>query len=265
MLIFLVLRARLTFWPARRPPSPPFVDYGIAIIPLSRYSSSRLSNPSTASIAKLVFVSPRLCTPLLKPRNLLPLYGSRRSITSLILTRQSFTPQEATGSTFRLSTRLIETMSTTYQAPLAAYESHAMHGYPSSLVQVGRNKVNMADAANPQIYRPPMQQPHLSQHQLPSNWPSKEASFSGAPTLMSNSQQITRPPSPASSATLTVPQSNNASRRGSESLVYHSLDIPRRISPNGGNLADFAAQVGFYPSPCRDCLLTCIGDLSFLV
>lgn len=134
-------------------------------------------------------------------------------------------------------------MSTAYQAPLAAYESHAMHGYPLPHTQVGRTKTAMADNAKAQIYRPSTQQPHLSQHPLSSNWRSRQTTFSGAPTLVSNSQTISRPPSPSSTTTLALPQTSQPSKKGSETLIYHSLEIPQCISPNGGNLADFAAQV----------------------
>lgn len=137
-------------------------------------------------------------------------------------------------------------MSTAYQAPLAAYDSHAMHAYSLPHAQVGRSKAAVADNMNSQIYRSSTQQPHLTQHQPPPNWPSRQTPFSTVPTLGSNSQPITHPPSPASTATLGLPQSNQPARKGSETLIYHSLEIPRCISPNGGNLADFAAQVRFY-------------------
>lgn len=134
-------------------------------------------------------------------------------------------------------------MGTAYQTPLAPYEGHAMHGYPSSLAQVSRSKMGM-DTANPQMYRPcAQQQQQLSQQQLASNWPSKEGPLPAVPTLPSNSQHIIRPASPGSGSTLGVPQSSHPSIRSPETLVYHSLEIPRRISPSGGNLADFAAQV----------------------
>jgi hypothetical protein len=38
-----------------------------------------------------------------------------------------------------------------------------------------------------------------------------------------------------------------SSRRSSETLIYHSLQIPRCISSSGGSLADFAAQVSQPP------------------
>ncbi|KAK2934117.1 Cyclin PHO80-like [Fusarium oxysporum f. sp. vasinfectum] len=47
--------------------------------------------------------------------------------------------------------------------------------------------------------------------------------------------QTVRPSTPASTA--------SGSKDESESLVYHSLQIPKCISPSGGNLADFAAQM----------------------
>ncbi|KAM5371254.1 hypothetical protein ACJZ2D_008055 [Fusarium nematophilum] len=55
-------------------------------------------------------------------------------------------------------------------------------------------------------------------------------------------RQVTRPSTPASESTVTVDKDGATSRRGSE-LVFHSLQIPKCISPAGGNLADFAAQM----------------------
>jgi hypothetical protein len=40
--------------------------------------------------------------------------------------------------------------------------------------------------------------------------------------------------------------SKTVNKDDSDSLVYHSLQIPKCISPSGGNLADFAAQVSVF-------------------
>lgn len=139
-----------------------------------------------------------------------------------------------------LRTPPVEDMSTAYQPPLAAYENHAMHGYPSSLAQVGR-RMPAGEPINPQLYKQP-----IPNQQLLSNWPRDHNPFTSSAVPVANQQTVARPPSPApaAEASLTVPQQNGqTSRRGSETLIYHSLELPRRISPNGGNLSDFAAQV----------------------
>jgi hypothetical protein len=58
--------------------------------------------------------------------------------------------------------------------------------------------------------------------------------------------------SPSSTSTMT------RSKDESESLVSHSLQIPKCISPAGGNLSDFAAQVGFFLSSIHVRGLTCV-------
>jgi hypothetical protein len=57
------------------------------------------------------------------------------------------------------------------------------------------------------------------------------------------SQQPVRAGTPTSEATAKVPSNGPSPKKNSDALVYHSLTIPRCISPNGGNLADLAAQV----------------------
>lgn len=62
------------------------------------------------------------------------------------------------------------------------------------------------------------------------------------------SRQPTRPSTPNST------QSSQTASIGTvggdaQSMVLHSMQIPARISPNGGNLADFAAQVSQFISP----------------
>lgn len=157
--------------------------------------------------------------------------------------------QEGSGSSWvcGLRTPPVEDMSTAYQPSLAAYENHAMHGYPSSLAHIQRARMGVGGPTNGQVYQQPqLQQPQPSQQPQYQNWPSKDIAFTAANQLPSNGQPqqpAVRPPSPASGGTLSVPRSGQASRRNSETLVYHSLEIPRCISPNGGNLAEFAAQV----------------------
>lgn len=216
----------------------------------------------------------------------LPLSPYSRSARSVVGSKGQQTPslqlpkiprlsQEAVLWSSGLRTPPVEDMSTTYQPSLAALESHAMHGYPHSLAHVGRTKMAVTDPATGQIYRPstqqlhPLQQtqPHQHPQQLPNTWVQKDQGFPPTQPLTSNLQHTSRAPSPAPDANLAPPQNRMTSRRGSESLVYHSLEIPRRVSPTGGNLADFAAQVSLRDptSIAQHSANSLVDDLSFLV
>lgn len=158
--------------------------------------------------------------------------------------------QEGPGTSWvcGLRTPPVEDMSTTYQPSLAAYENHAMYGYPSSLAHVQRARMGMGGPTNGQVYQQPPMQQTQAQSQQPQyqSWPAKDISFTAAnqlPPTAQPQQPAVQPASPASGGSLSVPRSGPMSRRNSETLVYHSLEIPRCISPNGGNLAELAAQV----------------------
>ncbi|PCD35581.1 hypothetical protein AU210_008148 [Fusarium oxysporum f. sp. radicis-cucumerinum] len=114
-------------------------------------------------------------------------------------------------------------MSTVFQPQLASWENHAIHNYPAAAPQTAR-------PAAPQSTQPT--QPQLDLH------PTSQVSQQRNGSISAESQavgQTVRPSTPASTA--------SGSKDESESLVYHSLQIPKCISPSGGNLADFAAQM----------------------
>ncbi|KAK2681450.1 Cyclin PHO80-like [Fusarium oxysporum f. sp. vasinfectum] len=120
------------------------------------------------------------------------------------------TPSSRNG----LRTPPTDEMSTVFQPQLASWENHAIHNYP---------------AAAPQTARPAAP---LDLH------PTSQVSQQRNGSISAESQavgQTVRPSTPASTA--------SGSKDESESLVYHSLQIPKCISPSGGNLADFAAQM----------------------
>jgi hypothetical protein len=126
-------------------------------------------------------------------------------------------------------------MSTVYQQPMAAYNSHGMHGYQRGLMK----------AINPDshLYRQQLQQSQSTQQQPPMNWPPQDGLV---PTQQQSgaSRHSTRHSTPTNgTAAQNGAKNESSSRRGSDTLIYHSLQIPRRISPEGGDLADFAAQV----------------------
>lgn len=151
-------------------------------------------------------------------------------------------------------------MSTVFQPPVASWDSHAIHNYAAA-PQTARAPATMNDIGKSQYYRYPVQQPEQqhqsqpqttynhyyqqdqathSQHELPSQVPQqRNGSISTVSQAIPAVGQVTRPSTPpASTSTVT--------RDDAESLVYHSLTIPKCISPSGGNLADFAAQVRMF-------------------
>lgn len=157
--------------------------------------------------------------------------------------------QEAALLASGLTTPPVEDMSTTYHPALSAYDGHAMHSYPSSLAQAGRAKsaaVNAHDSRSAQqYYRYPTQQASQTQTQLVASSQPHVNSFPTA-QMVPSSRPSTRPPtrpSTPTAETMAAAVDGTTSRRGSETLIYHSLQIPKCISPNGGNLAEFAAQV----------------------
>lgn len=157
-----------------------------------------------------------------------------------------------------LRTPPVDDMSAAFQPALASYDSHAMYNYAAPMPQVARAKAAaIGDSKNSQYYRgallqqpqQPQQGQQLSSHpqpalQVPPATQHTNSSVSSVTQLSSTPQQATGPSSPASGSIASV-MGSSTSRRGSESLVYHSLQIPKCISPSGGNLADFAAQVSF--------------------
>ncbi|CAG2000001.1 hypothetical protein QX201_003148 [Fusarium graminearum] len=144
-------------------------------------------------------------------------------------------------------------MSTVFQPPLA-WESHAIHNYAAAVPQAARAPATMNE--KPQYHRYPVKQPEQQQqpqpqtaynhyyqqeqatHELhPSQVPQhRNGSISTASQVVPVVGQAVRPSTPAAST-------STATKNDAESLVYHSLVIPKCISPTGGNLADFAAQM----------------------
>lgn len=125
---------------------------------------------------------------------------------------------------------------TTYQPSLAGYaDSHGiLSSHHPSLGHLGWSK---------RVQQYPQQR-----GQQPCDVSSRDTHLSissAEQTGSSTALQSTGPSTPASDGSLSVPNDGQVSRRGSESLIYHSLQIPKCITANGGNLAEFAAQVGW--------------------
>ncbi|KAM0245162.1 hypothetical protein ACHAQJ_010631, partial [Trichoderma viride] len=139
-------------------------------------------------------------------------------------------------STNGLRTPPVDEMSTTYhqQVP-ATYDSHALRNYASAIAHPSRAKAMAATAANDARFVAAEygRYASLQQHQMP------YSQSRNAPLHSTPSDQSTK----STPASVVSAKDAISSRRGSETLIYHSLQIPRCISSSGGSLADFAAQM----------------------
>lgn len=122
-------------------------------------------------------------------------------------------------------------MSATYQPAMTTYGSHNVHAYPVPMAHASHIKPVMDDARVPQPYRYPSQQ-LLAQNGTYSS-----------PLPDSSLHQAVMPATPLAEVPVPSKRSDPVTRRGSETLIYHSLQLPKCISPTGGNLSDFAAQM----------------------
>ncbi|PTB65034.1 hypothetical protein BBK36DRAFT_55521 [Trichoderma citrinoviride] len=130
-------------------------------------------------------------------------------------------------------------MSTAYQQALAAYDNHALRSYAPSIAlpRTSASAVGASDARNAAtLYaRYPFQQSQ------PTQVPASQARNGPLTQLHTTpSDRSTKSETPASAVSA---KDAASSRKSPETLIYHSLQIPRCISPNGGSLADFAAQM----------------------
>lgn len=149
-----------------------------------------------------------------------------------------------------------EEMGTTYQVPnMASYENKHVHhsAYASKTGHAERARGAMGDTiydaatrySTPQDYplQPQYQQPqpHYQQQALPQG--RSRASHSTTTSQPSRSRPPTRPATPSSATMSTKSQSDAVTAARDAGMVLHNLQIPTCISPNGGDLADFTAQV----------------------
>jgi hypothetical protein len=142
-------------------------------------------------------------------------------------------------------------MGTTYQAPTMAYENpHAHHSaYASTLPSSERT------TSYPAYGQVDGQSVNSSQSSSSRSRHAASSTASGFSTIhYSTSRPSTQPTTPESTESrheLRV-STNDAS------LTTHSMIIPSCISPRGGSLSDFAAQVRIFTaaSPCPNRVLT---------
>lgn len=150
-------------------------------------------------------------------------------------------------------------MGTTYQAhQLPSYDNHVVPAYSSELAQAGRAKAALGDAVRQAQYSRYPIQPYTLSSSVSSTTASglstqthlRNNPSSGSTQYGSASRHSTRPSTPVSGGSTMASQiADGTSRRGSQAVAYNGLQIPKSISPNGGSISDFAAQVGPKLSP----------------
>ncbi|KAI1487559.1 hypothetical protein F5X96DRAFT_141242 [Biscogniauxia mediterranea] len=159
------------------------------------------------------------------------------------------------------------TMSTAYQHPIMAntYDSHvALARQPATAMPTSRTAGALrCDATANPFSRTQSQPHHHSHHQHQPTYHQQQqqqththtqtqtqtqtqsahstSTLAPQPTSVS-SRHSTRPSTPASTGSLSVHSEGTVSKRES-TMVMHSLQLPHCISPRGGSLDDFAAQM----------------------
>lgn len=160
-----------------------------------------------------------------------------------------------------LRTPPTDEMGTTYQVPnMASYESNHMHrsAYAPRATHADRSRGAIGDsmydaatrysasqgyAEQPQYQRAlPQPQSYHQQQQYPPMSQERPAALPSMATQPSTSRPPTGPTTPSSvKSALSLSDATTAARDAG--MVLHNLQIPACISPAGGDLADFTAQV----------------------
>lgn len=143
-----------------------------------------------------------------------------------------------------LGTRLDYKMSAVYHGPQAvAYDSRAPNREHHALAQTERSRPYTQEAQtgmeNYQRY-PPQSQLQRYQPPVPS-----QARHVTNPPSQTVARQPNRPSTPNSTHSSHPASAANSTNGDSQSMVLHSLQVPTCISPKGGNLAEFSAQVRY--------------------
>ncbi|RYP04348.1 hypothetical protein DL765_010229 [Monosporascus sp. GIB2] len=134
-----------------------------------------------------------------------------------------------------------DNMSMAYSSAMLSntYDSHVALARqpPNALAQPSRNAVILCDALH--------QFPRVEQQpQLHAQYPQQiylPPTLGGQPSSTS-SRHSTRPSTPSSTCTIAAHSEGTVSRRDS-TMVTHNLQLPSCISPDGGNLDEFAATM----------------------
>lgn len=153
-------------------------------------------------------------------------------------------------------------MSIMYQPAPAPFDSHGLHAYHTTSrgSSVERPIDPIHDPRHVQASR--YHVPHLKHPQYPSQVPQHPSQLQPHPLQPIPNMAVTaqqpaithvsyRDTTPSSDPNMTP-----SSTRSADTLVYHSLQIPKCISSRGGNLAEFAAQVRNCSPSCGICCRT---------
>ncbi|KAG6007114.1 hypothetical protein E4U54_000057 [Claviceps lovelessii] len=166
----------------------------------------------------------------------LHLNRGRTSASGITLPKTLSRALSSTNKGTGLKTPLIDEMSATYQPAMAYNGHHSRLPYSTTLPQPNHLKPAMNDVRAAQQYRHPSQQ---IQPQREEDHHSPSAQLADTTGLDADSPG-TRPATPVSAST---DRAKTKSRKGSDKFIYHSLKLPKCISPDGGNLSDFAAHM----------------------
>ncbi|KAH8811953.1 hypothetical protein F5884DRAFT_750282 [Xylogone sp. PMI_703] len=125
-------------------------------------------------------------------------------------------------------------MSTTYQYP--TYQSYTTKQDPSyssiSASYTGSSAQSLSSSTQPRPYSSLNYTSQYNSASIPK------------PTVQDAQPAYSKPPSPEqSTSSNTVAPLENSRRKGTSSQIVPSLQIPSTITSNGGNLAEFAAQI----------------------
>lgn len=133
-------------------------------------------------------------------------------------------------------------MSAVYHGPQAvAYESRLPAHEHHTLAQIERSRPYAQESHNGmENYERHPAQNHFQQYQ--SQVPPQARHLVNSASHP-GSRLPTRPSTPNSTHSSHPASGTNSANGDAQSMVLHSLQVPACISPKGGNLADFAAQV----------------------
>lgn len=158
------------------------------------------------------------------------------------LSSHRFAGKVAHRATSGLRTHPGYKMSAIYHGPQAvAYESRLPAHEHHTLAQIERSRPYAQETHNGmENYERHPAQSHFQQYQ-PQVPPQARHLVNSA--SHPGSRLPTRPSTPNSTHSSHPASGTNSANGDVQSMVLHSLQVPACISPKGGNLADFAAQV----------------------
>lgn len=196
------------------------------------------------------------------------MYSLPTSSTFPTLLSSSIYPSKRTitpSSSYGLRTPPSDEMGTIYQPQMAAYDSAPVPGFPATLTETDRKRTALSDAQAalnysrlPVAQYPASQQSHELQRKQQGPQGHQHHQADSQVHLPPHSRHIltstqTQGSQPASRSTTIQPSSlantpvkpspSDSGTSHTSEMVRHSLNIPRCISPNGGDLAHFAAQM----------------------